>query len=329
MKTIFTAIFLLLCTSVFSGCALYPKAQKAFYQRDWGNLASNQAVLDRDFPDPDVIKVDDTYYAYATISMGRNIQAAKSYDLINWEWLEDALPELPAWSSRGDTWAPDVLPSPDGSGYLMYYVTHSKVVGRQCIDLAFSENPAGPYRSTSEKPLICQEEEGGSIDPATFRDLDGNLYLLWKNDGNSRNLPTWIYIQALSGDGLSLVGEPRRLISNTLAWEGNLIEAPTLYHHDNRYYLFYSANAYYDERYAVGVAVSDSLLGPYNKAERPFLYSGVGGSQLIGPGGQDIVVGFDGKEYIAFHGWDKWQIKRKLYLERLYWVNGMPSMTAE
>jgi arabinan endo-1,5-alpha-L-arabinosidase len=233
---------------------------------------------------------------------------------------------LPPWSIKGDTWAPDVIASPDSSGFIMYFVSHSRKLGRQCIGVAQSADPLGPYTSEAEEPLICQDEEGGSIDPASFIDTDGSRYLLWKNDGNSRGLLTWIYIQKLSDDGLHLEGEPARLISNNLEWEGNLIEAPTLFQRDGSYYLFFSANAYYDERYAVGVAVSDHLLGPYTKVEEPILFSKMAGSSWIGPGGQDVVIGPDGETYLAFHGWDKWQIKRMMYVEKLFWRDGFPTM---
>ena len=40
-------------------------------------------------------------------------------------------------------------------------------------------------------------------------------YLLWKNDGNAIGIPTHIYIQRLSTDGLSLAGDAVSLIRNT------------------------------------------------------------------------------------------------------------------
>jgi len=313
-------------TLILSSCKPIPEEVKPFYEHKWGDIANSQPVFSQDFPDPDVLEVNGTYYAFATIGMGRNIQAATSTDLLNWEWQKDAMPVLPPWSIKGDTWAPDVISSPDNSGYIMYFVSHSRTLGRQCIGVAQSPDPIGPYTSDAEEPLICQDEEGGSIDPASFVDVDGSRYLLWKNDGNSRGLLTWIYIQKLSQDGLALVGEPERLMTTSLEWEGELIEAPTLFHRKGTYYLFYSASAYYDERYATGVAVSKNLLGPYTKSEEPILSSSMAGSSWIGPGGQDVVIGPDGKPYLAFHGWDKWQIRRMLYVEKLYWRKGLPTL---
>src|SRR5688500_4833049 len=62
-------------------------------------------VLDQDFPDPDILKVGDVYYAYATNGNDTNIQAVRSTDLVHWQVLEDALPELPDWAVQEFGWA--------------------------------------------------------------------------------------------------------------------------------------------------------------------------------------------------------------------------------
>ena len=109
---------------------------------------------------------------------------------------------------------------------------------------AIADDPAGPLRRRHRQPLVCQEDEGGSIDASPFRDADGSLYLYWKNDGNCCGLDTWLYGQQLADDGLSLTGEPVRLLGQDADWEGNLIEAPFMWSHDDQLYLFYSGNAF-------------------------------------------------------------------------------------
>jgi arabinan endo-1,5-alpha-L-arabinosidase len=80
-------------------------------------------VLDQDFPDPALIQTADGYcYAYATQTLrdGQwiNIQAARSRDLVHWEYLGDALPKKPVWArTTQDFWAPSVIY--DGSTYFM------------------------------------------------------------------------------------------------------------------------------------------------------------------------------------------------------------------
>src|SRR3954470_6342047 len=62
-----------------------------------GGATFRNPVLAVDFPDPDVLQVGDTYYAYATNSHGKNIQVASSPDLVQWEVLADAMPALAPW----------------------------------------------------------------------------------------------------------------------------------------------------------------------------------------------------------------------------------------
>lgn len=282
-------------------------------------------VLDQDFPDPDVLKVGDTYYAYATNANDVNIQVAKSTDLVHWEVLGEALPALPDWAVQkfGWAWAPEVF-SPAAGQYVMYFVARFAIGfdGTQCIGLATSQDPAGPFVSSNPEPFICQTGEGGSIDPSTFVDADGQRYVLWKNDGNSAGYQVWLYIQKVSDDGLTLQGEPHQLLTVDQLWEGTLVEAPTLWLQDGKYYLFYSANAYYDRRYGVGYAVADEILGPYVKAEGPWLATNIGAG-LVGPGGQDIITGPHGDTWILFHGWAP-DGYRRLYLLPLDWESDLP-----
>src|SRR3954454_1046239 len=64
-------------------------------------------VIDRNFADPDVMKVGRTYYAYATNTDGRHIRWATSTDLTHWTVQPgDALPTLGAWADPTWTFPP-------------------------------------------------------------------------------------------------------------------------------------------------------------------------------------------------------------------------------
>src|SRR5579863_104070 len=58
----------------------------------------NAPVFDADAPDPDVILVGTTYYAYTTGSALGNIPVLRSTDLQTWYPVGDALPAVPSWS---------------------------------------------------------------------------------------------------------------------------------------------------------------------------------------------------------------------------------------
>jgi beta-xylosidase len=282
-------------------------------------------VIAQDFPDPDILEVDGVYYAYATNSGSTNIQVARSADLVNWELLPDALPALPEWAAQdfGWAWAPDVSQREDGT-FLMYFVAKYAVgeAGPQCIGTATSDTPEGPFAPVGDEPFICQQNLGGSIDPASFIDADGTRYLLWKNDGNCCGGQTWIFLQATSDDGLALVGEPLQLITADQAWEGVLVEGPTLWQQNDQYYLFYSANNYTSPNYSVGWAAADEIDGPYTKARQPLLETTIRAG-IVGPGGQDIVIDDDGEAWIAFHGWSS-NSGRTMSLLPLTWEDDAP-----
>jgi beta-xylosidase len=284
-------------------------------------------VYNTDFPDPFVLTVGNTYFAYATNGGGNTIQVARSDDLVNWLYEGDAFGNLPDWASSGWTWAPEVAAVP--GGYAMYYTARHTESGRQCIGVAFSKIPEGPFMDTSAEPLICQLSLGGSIDPSPFTDKDGKRYLYWKNDGNCCGQLTYLYVQQLSNDGLGLVGEPKSLLFNTELWEGNLIEAPTVYRRGDKYYLFYSAADYGNDTYAVGYAYGYSPTGPFTKWKRGPILKSAG--RVAGPGHQCIVTAKDGTPWMMYHAWVTGNTgypngQRTLRLDKLSFKDGVPAV---
>ena len=194
-------------------------------------------VLTGNFADPHVLKVGDTWYAYATGDLVANLQVARSADLVRWERLDDALPELPEWSvlQKGLTWAPEVARTPASLG-----------------------------------------------------------------------------------------------LRNDAAWEGDLIEAPTLWRDGDTYYLFYSANDYGSTGYAVGYATAKRVLGPYRDGPgNPILRSR---GRAAGPGGQAVVRDADGGLWLAYHAWDSSAVgdeaggQRSMWLDRLRFEDGRPQV---
>jgi beta-xylosidase len=281
-----------------------------------------------DFPDPFVLPVEDHFYAYATNAHGVNVQTIRlSSDFTCVEYLEDALPSLPDWAAwnRSLTWAPAV--SKRGEKYVLYYTTRFQQAGLQCISRAISNHPAGPFNDESIGPFICQDDCGGSIDPSPFVDDDGQAYLLWKNDGNSCQRTTGIWIQKLSEDGMSVTGKAVELIQCDQQWELPLVEGPSMLKYDGRYYLFYSANWWESADYAVGYAISDTIMGNYTKPlEKPLF---VKRGKVMGPGGQEFFTDPNGTLWMAYHGWTSPYVgyphgARSLRIEPVHFVNGIP-----
>jgi len=72
---------------------------------------------------------------------------------------------------------------------VLYYAARDIAVGHQCLGRAVAASPAGPFIDRSSDPVVCQASLGGDIDPDVFRDSNGRVYLLWKNDGNCCGVP--------------------------------------------------------------------------------------------------------------------------------------------
>ena len=67
-------------------------------------------VITSNFPDPSILQVNDTWFAYSTNSGGVTIPFATSPDLASWTVsTADALPDPGSWATGADVWAPDVI----------------------------------------------------------------------------------------------------------------------------------------------------------------------------------------------------------------------------
>ncbi len=244
-----------------------------------------------------------------------------SDDLEHWQQDGFIFPEgqRPDWAVR-DFWAPEVHKV--GDAYVAYYTARDRT-GHLCIGAARAEDPLGPYTDLG-RPLV-REEEVGVIDANFFKDDNGRQYLIWKEDGNDNGRPTPLVIRELRPDGMGFVGEGTDLITNDLPWEGNLVEAPWMIKRDGQYYLFYSANAYYDDRYCVGVARSDSLAGPFEKSPLPILHSD---EEWAGPGHGSVVVDPEGRDVFIYHSWERGEEEkgRVLMKDDVHWRNGWPQI---
>ena len=301
-------------------------------------------VFTTNFPDPFILPHGSEFLAYATnADEGRaNVQMARSTNLVDWEFvrdgerLHDAMPNLPPWAEEGRTWAPEVIAHQ--GRYLLYFTARERRSEKQCVGVAAAAEPRGPFTSEAAAPLVCQRDIGGTIDPAVFRDADGQLYLYFKNDGNAIGRPTEIFGQRLAPDGLSLTGEPVALLRNDRPWEAHVIESPTMVRHGGSYVLFFSANHFgWEEHqrlspYAMGYATCEGPTGPCTDApENPILhsYSDRTAGCLSGPGHQAVFEA-GGRQFIVFHahgatrGCRRAQLGRYMYVAPLLWRDGKP-----
>lgn len=321
--------------AALSACVAVARAEPSFVP-----------VYPDNFPDPFIVEHRGEFIAYST-NYGLNLPMLTSRDLVRWTPVMrpdnprerlDGMPELAPWVRKDRTWAPEVMKV--GERWLLYYTAAHRKRNVQCLGVAAADAPTGPFRDTSEEPMVCQYDLGGTIDANPFRDADGRLYLYYKSDGNAVGKRAVIWAQRLTPDGLSVEGEPVSLVEDDQAWEWKLVEAPAMVRSPGGYQLFFSA-AYYGwdpnerlSRYATGYATCAGPMGPCTDApENPILnsFNDRTAGCLSGPG-HPAIFEAGGRTFIAFHAWAatkgcrKAEDERYLYVAPLFWKDGKPQI---
>lgn len=280
--------------------------------------------------DPFVIKSEGKYYMYATSVANYGFNVWESNDLVNWELKGTALDHRDfekKWATY-DFWAPEVFEK-DGQFYMTYSARAYN--GSLRIAIAKSDNPLGPFNDINNNLI---HEKGSYIDGHIFED-EGKYYLYYVKD-NYENIidgkkQSQIFVQELNETLDDFVSEPEMIIEPSQEWEGlegEIIwnEGPFVLKHENQYYLMYSANFYGGPDYAIGYAVADNPMGPFEKYENnPILASDLA-KGISGPGHNSVVVGLDDETlYIVYHIHTDPKNPsgdRRMAIDRLYFENG-------
>lgn len=281
-------------------------------------------VVPHDCADPGVVRDGDRYVMSCTSGNAANaFPIYLSSDLVTWTQQGHILPASarPAWALH-DFWAPEIHRV--GTHWVAYFSARG-ADERLAIGAAYADSATGPFTALAT-PLV-HDASIGLIDASEFTASNGTSYLLWKEDGNAQGAPTPIRIRQLAPDGLSLVGATGTLITNDQPWEGAVVEGPFLVEHAGSFYLFYSGNAYYDGRYAIGVARASSPTGPFTKAPQPIV---VTSAAWIGPGHCSLVENLDGDStYLIYHAWRAGHVNgpgdaRVALVDQIEWRDGWP-----
>ncbi|MGZ4755515.1 MAG: family 43 glycosylhydrolase [Acidimicrobiia bacterium] len=279
-------------------------------------------VLAYDFADPFVLRVGSQYFAFATNAAGGSVQEARGRDLSHWDFAGNALANLPSWATPGSVWAPAALAR--GAVTVLYYTVREKASGNQCISLAISGAPGGPFLDGSSKPLECGSS--GAIDPSPFVDSNGAAYLLYKTER-----PPRLWSRPLTADGLSFAGPAQLVLAPSQRWEAGNVEAPSMLHSGSGYWLFYSGNDWNGRSYAEGVAHCSGPTGPCTaEGTNPILGSR---GNTAGPGGGEVFTDAAGGWWLAYHAYQEPLVKypnsRLLYFARIgFDANGKPTISS-
>ncbi|RYX90460.1 hypothetical protein EON78_06960, partial [bacterium] len=291
--------------------------------------------VDREVPDPHVLKWNGEYYLYTS---GDPITAYHSTDLVNWQPLGAVLSSssnAKAWN-QSDVWAPEVIYR-NGKFY-MYYTASKKSddwrVGEMArrVGVAVSNSPKGPFID-SGKPV----SQGWAIDGNVFKDPDGGKEYLFYSYLHEPKLPGASIVMDPMKSWNSVTGNLTTVSRGNQAWEdkdgdennGSLRytnEAPTVIKHHKLYYMIYSGGSWDLPSYSLAYAVTDKikqdgLEGPgWKKVSPPILRS----TPIVdGPGHNSIVKAPNNVDDInVFHARtvpfiDPWN--RLPFVDRIYW----------
>lgn len=247
------------------------------------------------FADPTIFNYRDTFYLYGT-SSNEGFQVYKSTDLLSWEGpcgatQGFALKKGDSYGTKG-FWAPQVFEQ-EGKIYMAY-------TADEHIAIASSDHPLGPFTQINKK---CISGSTKQIDPFVFFDTNGKCYLYYVRLKNGNN----IYVSPMNADLSDIdTTQVNLCIKADLLWENTqnvnwtVTEGPTILKHNNKYFLFYSANDYRNIDYAVGYATSDSPLGPWTKTnDSPIINRKQIGRNGSGHG--DFFVDNHGQWQYVFH----------------------------
>lgn len=141
-------------------------------QSDNGDGTFTNPVIAADFPDPDVIRVDSTYYMVnTTMFTFPGVPILKSYDLVNWQYCCNAVQRFdfhPSYNLDGGNryghgqWATS-LKYHNGTYYLLFITLDEGGF------LWTAAKPEGPWQ--------VKKLPKGFYDPGLFFDDDGRIYV--------------------------------------------------------------------------------------------------------------------------------------------------------
>ena len=271
-------------------------------------------MLWADVPDPDIIRVGDTFYLVSTtmhLMPGAPVMASK--DLKNWEtvgYIFDKLTDSPKYDllegtayGRGQ-WATS-LKYHNGKFYALLAPNEQGAMGDTYIFTA--DKAEGPWKILSRMRHFH--------DCSLFFDDDGRVYVIY---GTGE-------LMELKPDLSDVIEGTHQRIFQKEADETGLLEGSRVIKHNGKYYLLMISHVYAPGKHRREVCYrADDIHGPYEK--QVILESEFGGFSYEAQG--TIVDSPDGDWYgIIFQ--DRGGVGRVLTVMPCRWINGWPMLGDE
>ncbi len=327
--------------------------------------------------DPAMIKVGDTYYMYSTdaiyftrpkepVDTARmkkrmrrhrhtgNVQMRRSKDLVNWEFIGWALPEIPQetvdWvrglnpgmrGAASNVWAPYMVDAGDGT-YRLYYCVSAFGRKTSVIAMATATDPEGPWTHKGCVVKTDNESPMNAIDPSVITGKDGRQWMHYGSYFGGLycvELDPSTGFTVKDGDQGHLVAHRQRLSGADNLEGPEIIYSPE---HD-MYYLFGTYDPL-ESTYNVRVARSKTPEGPFTDffgkimsdttenfpiLTAPYRFDGHPG--WVGTGHCGVVADADGHFYMAHQGrYAPSPGMMDLHLRRIYFTpDGWPVVSPQ
>lgn len=300
--------------SIAAACVLCAQARQWGDWQQWGEQPDTtylNPVIPSDYSDLDCIRVGDEYYAISsTFQFSPGMTVLRSFDLVNWEIVGNAVPDLtqisPALNydvmnryARG-IWA-GMLRNHNGKFYIFFGTPD------EGFFMTSAEKPEGPWA-----PLTCLLAQPGWDDCTVFwDDRKGKAWFVGTqfSDGYTS------YICPMDCDGTKVDWSKKKVIN-----KGSGREASKIIEKDGWYYLIFSEHRNGIGRYVMAKRTRDLATG--FPEEKQVAHASVEANE---PNQGGIVLGPDNERwfFLTHHGSGDWS-GRIVSLLPVEWLDGWP-----
>lgn len=209
---------------------------------------------------------EDRSDGYVAIGVG----CYTSTDLLHWKHVGVVLPRAAYNQKHGDQTLcerPKVIYNPSTRQFVLWFHYDRSGYGDSQAGVAVADRPEGPFRFLgAHRPVAGATYR----DMTLFVDNDGSAYAIYASEENAT-----MHIVRLNAEWTA--AEQPMVEGKT--WSRVLVrrmrEAPALFRHDGKYWLFTSGCTGWDPNPA-DIAVADRVLGPWTSLGNPCEGSGAG-----------------------------------------------------
>ncbi|SER85544.1 Beta-xylosidase [Pedobacter rhizosphaerae] len=306
-----TAAFLI-SSLLFNACGI----KKNQSTSEEGISISTELVnpaLPGDNPDPSIIRVGNVFYATSTTNeWAPYFTIYKSTDLKNWTLINHVFPEgfkdMKNQWGENNFWASELAYDQKQNRIYAYYTAHNRETkgnpGLQCGTAWIDADRIETGKFTDNGPVIV-EDACGAIDAFELQH-NGKIYAFWKNDGNGCGQESWIWQQEINESRTKLLGQKRKVYTNSQPWETSLVEGACFFKLGEYVYSLYAVGGCCDAKcnYKTGIArTKDLSSGVWEKyGNNPIMVSN---DKWNCPGHGTVVKTANNRLFMLYHAFNK------------------------